>query len=155
MPRGMPQIEITYEVDVNGILSVNACEKSSGKAEKITIQNDSNRLSKEDIDRMLSDAEKFKEDDEKAQKRVEAKNKLENYLYNIKSSVLGEEKMKTSLGYDLPTVTNIVDENIKWLEQNGTVSTETFEEKQKEVEGLLMPLLQKAYQSNTPTPNEN
>ncbi|NBV29304.1 molecular chaperone DnaK, partial [bacterium] len=80
MPRGMPQIEITYEVDVNGILNVSACEKSSGKSEKITIQNESSRLSKEQIDKMISEAEKFKEQDEKAQKRVEAKNKLENYV---------------------------------------------------------------------------
>jgi heat shock protein 1/8 len=148
MPRGMPQIEITYEVDVNGILSVNACEKSSGKAEKITIQNDSNRLSKEEIERMLAEAEKFKEDDEKAQKRVESKNKLENYLYNIKSSVLGEEKMRTALGSDLTKVTNIVEENIKWLEQNSNATTEVFDQKQTEVEESLKHLLQKAYQSN-------
>jgi L1 cell adhesion molecule like protein len=150
MPRGMPQIEITYEVDVNGILNVSACEKSSGKSEKITIQNESSRLSKEQIEKMISDAELFKEQDEKAQKRIEAKNKLENYIYNIKSSVLGEEKMKSALGSDLDTVSNKVDETIKWLEQNSTVSTEEFEEKQKEVEGFLMPLVQKAYQANAP-----
>ena len=150
MPRGMPQIEITYEVDVNGILNVSACEKSSGKSEKITIQNESSRLSKEQIEKMISDAELFKEQDEKAQKRIEAKNKLENYIYNIKSNVLGEEKMKSALGSDLDTVSNKVDETIKWLEQNSTVSTEEFEEKQKEVEGFLMPLVQKAYQANAP-----
>jgi L1 cell adhesion molecule like protein len=150
MPRGMPQIEITYEVDVNGILNVSACEKSSGKSEKITIQNESSRLSKEQIDKMISEAEKFKEQDEKAQKRVEAKNKLENYVYNIKSSVLGEEKMKTALGSDLETVSNKVEETIKWLELNSSATTEEFEAKQKDVEGFLMPLVQKAYQSNAP-----
>jgi L1 cell adhesion molecule like protein len=154
MPRGMPQIEITYEVDVNGILNVSACEKSSGKSEKITIQNESSRLSKEQIDKMISDAEKFKEQDEKAQKRVEAKNKLENYIYNIKSSVLGEEKMKTALGSDLETVSNKVEETIKWLEQNTSATTEEFEAKQKDVEGFLMPLVQKAYQSNAPKDDE-
>ena len=154
MPRGMPQIEITYEVDVNGILNVSACEKSSGKSEKITIQNESSRLSKEQIDKMISDAEKFKEQDEKAQKRVEAKNKLENYVYNIKSSVLGEEKMKTALGSDLETVSNKVEETIKWLEQNSSATTEELEEKQKDVEGFLMPLVQKAYQSNAPKDDE-
>ena len=150
MPRGMPQIEITYEVDVNGILNVSACEKSSGKSEKITIQNESSRLSKDQIEKMISDAEKFKDQDEKAQKRIEAKNKLENYIYNIKSSVLEEEKMKVSLGSDLDTVTNKVEETIKWLEQNSSATTEEFESKQKEAEGILMPLVQKAYQSNAP-----
>jgi heat shock protein 1/8 len=154
MPRGMPQIEITYEVDVNGILNVSACEKSSGKSEKITIQNESSRLSKDQIEKMISDAEKFKEQDEKAQKRVEAKNKLENYVYNIKSSVLGEEKMKTALGSDLETVSNKVEETIKWLEQNTSATTEELEAKQKDVEGFLMPLVQKAYQSNAPKDDE-
>jgi len=154
MPRGTPQIEITYEVDVNGILNVSACEKSSGKSEKITIQNESSRLSKDQIDKMISDAEKFKEQDEKAQKRVDAKNKLENYVYNIKSSVLGEEKMKTALGSDLETVSNKVEEAIKWLEQNTSATTEEFEAKQKDVEEFLMPLVQKAYQSNAPKDDE-
>ena len=154
MPRGTPQIEITYEVDVNGILNVSACEKSSGKSEKITIQNESSRLSKDQIEKMISDAEKFKEQDEKAQKRVEAKNKLENYVYNIKSSVLGEEKMKTALGSDLETVSNKVEETIKWLEQNTSATTEELEAKQKDVEGFLMPLVQKAYQSNAPKDDE-
>ncbi len=151
MPRGMPQIEITYEVDVNGILNVSACEKSTGKSEKITIQNESNRLSKDQIEKMVSDAEKFKLDDELAQKRVEAKNNLENYVYNIRSSVLNEEKMKTALGSDLSTVETTVDETIKWLEDNKSATTEELEEKRKTVEALLMPLIQKAYQSNTPS----
>lgn len=150
MPRGVPQIEITYEVDVNGILQVNACEKSSGKTEKITIKNDSNRLSDEQIAQMLADAEKYKEEDEKAQKKVQAKNNLENYVYNIKSTVLNEEKMKTSLGSDYDTVNNTVEETFKWLEDNKSATTEEFEAKQKEVEEVLMPLVQKAYQSNMP-----
>jgi len=158
MPRGVPQIEITYEVDVNGILQVNACEKSSGKTEKITIKNDSNRLSDEQIAKMLADAEKYKEEDEKAQKKVQAKNNLENYVYNIKSTVLNEEKMKTSLGSDYDTVNNTVEETFKWLEDNKSATTEEFEAKQKEVEEVLMPLVQKAYQSNMPpqppTPNQ-
>ena len=134
MPRGVPQIEITYDVDVNGILNVSACEKSSGKSEKITIKNEQNKLSQEQIDKMISDAEKFKADDEKAQLQIDAKNKFENYIYNIKSSVLGEEKMKTALGDDLKMVTDTVEESIKWLEDNKKASLETFESKQKEVE---------------------
>jgi len=153
MPRGMPQIEITYEVDVNGILNVSACEKSTGKLEKITIQNESNRLSKEQIEKMIADGEKFKTEDEEAQKKIEAKNNLENYVYNIKSTVLNEEKMKTALGSDISTVETTVEETIKWLEENKSATILEFENKKKAVEEILMPLVQKAYQSNSPTPN--
>jgi L1 cell adhesion molecule like protein len=153
MPRGMPQIEITYEVDVNGILNVSACEKSSGKSEKITIQNESSRLSKEQIEKMVSDADKFKEDDEKAHKKIESKNKLENYLYNIKSTVLNEDKMKTALGDDVETVSSTVEEALKWLEESTVRTGEDYDEKQKEVEKILMPLVQKAYSANAPPPD--
>lgn len=151
MPRGTPQVEITYDVDANGIIQVSAVEKSTGKAEKITITNESNKLSKEDIERMVKEAEKFKDDDEKIKQRVEAKNKLENYCYNVKSTVLGDEKMKTALGSDLSTVETTVDEALKWLEQNGDASKEEMESKYKEVESKLMPLIAKAYQANAPS----
>ncbi len=150
MARGTPQIEITYDVDTNGILQVSAVEKSTGKAEKITIANESSRLSKEDIDRMVQEAEQFKADDEVVRIRVEAKNKLENYCYNTKSTVLGEEKMKTALGDDFATVETTINTTLKWLDENSNATTEEYEAKQKEVEGLLMPLVQKAYQSNMP-----
>jgi len=152
MPRGTPQIEITYEVDTNGILNVQACEKSSGKSEKITIKNESNKLTKEQIEKMISDAEKFKEDDEKAQKKVQAKNNLENYIYNVRSTVVNEDKMKTSLGDDHETVSKTVEDTIKWLDDNKNASTEEFEAKQKEVEATLMPLIQKAYQASAGEP---
>ena len=150
MQRGVPQIEITYDVDANGILQVSAVEKSTGKAEKITITNQSSRLSKEDIERMVKDAEKFKSDDDKVRQRVEAKNKLENYCYNIKSTVLGEEKMKTALGSDFETVEKTVNDTLTWIDNNLNSSAEQFGSKQKEVEGVLMPFIQKAYQSNVP-----
>ena len=149
MPRGTPQIEITYEVDSNGILQVSAVEKSTGKSEKITITNESNRLSKEDIEKMVKDGEKFKEDDEKLKNKIEAKNKLENYCCSIKSSMLNDEKMKSALGSDLEVVQKTVTETLEWLE-NPELTTEQFEEKYKQVEGVLMPLVQKAYQSNMP-----
>jgi len=150
MARGTPQIEITYDVDTNGILQVSAVEKSTGKAEKITITNESSRLSKEEIERMVKEAEQFKSDDDAVRLRVEAKNKLENYCYNTKSTVLGEEKMKTALGDDFATVETTINSTLKWLEENSNASTEEYEAKQKEVEGVLMPLVQKAYQSNMP-----
>lgn len=150
MMRGTPQIEITYDVDANGILQVSAVEKSTGKSEKITITNQSNRLSKDDIEKMVKDAEKFKDDDEKIRQRVEAKNKLEGYCYNVKTTVLGEEKMKTALGESFETVDKTVTEALKWIEENNNATTEQYEQKQKEVEGVLMPLIQKAYQANMP-----
>jgi L1 cell adhesion molecule like protein len=150
MPRGMPQIEITYEVDANGILQVSAVEKSTGKSEKITISNSSNKLNKEDIEKMVKEAEKFKEEDEKIVKRVEAKNKLEGYVYNVRSSMLNDEKMKKALGSDLEMVEKTVDETIKWIDENSNVDQQDFEDKLKEVEAVLMPLIQKAYQSNMP-----
>ena len=150
MPRGMPQIEISYEVDANGILQVSASEKSTGKSQKITIDNNNNHLSKEEIERMINDAEKFKEEDEKASKCVEAKNKLESYVYNIKSSVLNEDKFKTALGGDLETVSKTVEDTIKWLDDNKSATVEDYEAKQKEVEGVLSPLVQKAYSAAGP-----
>jgi heat shock 70kDa protein 1/2/6/8 len=154
MPRGTPQIEITYDVDANGILQVSAVEKSTGKSEKITITNQSSRLSKEEIDRMVEEAEKFKADDEKVRQRVEAKNKLENYCYNVKSTVLGEEKMKSALGSDVDTVTKTIDDTMKWLDEHANASVEEFDEKQKSVESVLMPLIQKAYQASVPAGSE-
>jgi L1 cell adhesion molecule like protein len=148
MPRGMPQIEISYELDANNILSVSAVEKSSGKSEKITIKNESNRLSKEDIERMVAEAEKYKEEDDKIKEKVEAKNKLEGYCFSVRSSMLDEEKMKTALGADAEVVEETIKEALTWLEADHT--KEEYDEKYKEVEGKLMPLVQKAYQQNMP-----
>ncbi len=148
MPRGVPQIEITYELDANNILSVSAVEKSSGKSEKITIKNESNRLSKEEIERMVAEAEKFKADDDKIKEKVEAKNKLEGYCFSVRSSMLEEEKMKTALGDDYNMVDETIKETLSWLE--GDHEKEEYEAKQKEVEGKLMPVIQKAYQANAP-----
>jgi heat shock protein 1/8 len=148
MPRGMPQIEITYELDANNILSVSAVEKSSGKSEKITIKNESNRLSKEDIERMVAEAEKYKEEDEKIKEKVEAKNKLEGYCFSVRSSMLEDAKMKTALGSDAEVVENTIKDALTWLEAEHT--KEEYDEKYKEVEGKLMPLVQKAYQQNMP-----
>ena len=154
MRRGTPQIEITYELDANGILQVSAVEKSTGKSEKITISNSSNKLSKEEIEKMVSEAEKFKAEDELVANRIEAKNKLEGYVYNVKSSVVQEEKMKNALGSDLSTVETTVEETLKWLE-NPDHTTEEYETKHKEVEAVLSPLVQKAYQTAGASPDSN
>merc|ERR1712061_434572 len=95
-PRGVPQVEVTFDVDANGILNVSAVEKGSGKAEKITITNDKGRLSNEEIEKMVNDAEKFKDEDDKQKERIAAKNSLESYIFNLKSS-LDNEDVKTKL----------------------------------------------------------
>lgn len=149
MPRGTPQIEITYDLDANGILSVSAVEKSSGKSEKITITNDKNRLSKDDIERMVEEAEKFKDDDEKMRKKVEAKNSLESYCFQMKQTVLDEEKMQETLGDQKEELEKMVNDTLDWLDEEHT--TEEMEAKQKELSEKFTPLLMKAYQQNPPT----
>ena len=148
MPRGSPQIEIAYDVDANGILQVSAVEKSSGKAEKITITNQSSKLSQEDIERMVKEAELFKDEDEKIKLRIEAKNKLEQYCYTTKSSLT--DKLKETLGSDCDTVEKTINDTLQWIEANNNASTEEFDEKYKEVESLLQPLIMKAYQATNP-----
>jgi heat shock protein 1/8 len=148
MPRGMPQIEITYELDANNILSVSAVEKSSGKSEKITIKNESNRLSKEDIERMVAEAEKYKDEDNLIKEKVEAKNKLEGYCLSVRSSMIDDAKMKTALGTDAEVVENTLKDALTWMEAEHT--KEEYDAKHKEVEGVLMPIIQKAYQANMP-----
>jgi len=145
-PRGVPQIEVTYDVNADGIMNVSAQDKSTGNVKKITIKNDKGRLSQADIDRMVNEAEKFKEEDEKTRKRVEAKNGLEGYIFGIRNSINGELASKVDPS-DKTTINKIVDETLKWIESNQDASVETYESKQKEVEGKLMPIMQKAYQA--------
>merc|ERR1712216_459432 len=91
MPRGQPQIDVTFDIDANGILNVSAVEKSTGKEQKITITNDKGRLSQDEIERMVSEAEKYKAEDDANRNRIEAKNGLENYCYSLKGSISGDE----------------------------------------------------------------
>jgi heat shock 70kDa protein 1/2/6/8 len=155
MPRGVPQIEICYDIDANGILNVNASEKSTGKAEKITITNDQNHLSKEDIDKMIKEAEKYKEDDEKLRQVIEAKNSLENYCFSTKNNVLSNDQLKGNISEeDSKTIENLVEETIKWLDEaDSNLKVEEYQDKQKEVESIINPILQKAYQSAIPEDN--
>jgi L1 cell adhesion molecule like protein len=146
MPRGVPQIEVTYDVDANGILNVAAVEKSTGKSNKITITNDKARLSKEDIDRMVSEAEKFAEEDKVRMERVEARNGLEAYLYNSRNT-LREDKVKDAIGEDVVKSTeDVIQEGIDWLSANESADTDAFKEKQKEVEEKIRPVFMKLYQ---------
>lgn len=147
MPRGQPQIEVTYDIDANGILNVNAVEKSTGKENKITITNDTGRLTKEDIERMVDEAEKFKETDEANKTRIEAKNTLENSAYQFKSSV-NDEKIASKLDTaDKDTIMNACDDVISWLDANNDADKDAFEQKTTELESVCHPIMQKLYAS--------
>ena len=146
-PRGVPQIEVTFDIDANGILNVSASDKSTGKQNKITITNDKGRLSKDDIERMVSDAEKFKADDEKQKERIAAKNGLESYCFNMKTTV-EDEKVKDKISDDdKKKISDKCDEAIKWLDANQLAEVDEFNEKQKEVEAVCSPVITKLYQS--------
>merc|ERR1712178_114593 len=145
-PRGVPQIEVTFDIDANGVLNVSAMDKSSGKQNKITITNDKGRLSKEEIERMVNDAETFKAEDEKQKERISAKNNLESYCFNMKST-LDDEKLKDKISdSDKETITKKCDEIIKWLDANQLAEVDEFTDKQKEVEGICNPIITKLYQ---------
>merc|ERR1719158_1210659 len=145
-PRGVPQIEVTFDVDANGVLNVSAEDKSSGKQEKITITNDKGRLSKEEIEKMVNDAEQYKAEDEKQKEKISAKNNLESYCFNMKSTI-EDEKLKDKIGEsDKEAITKKCDETIKWLDANQLAEVDEFQDKQKEVEGVCNPIITKLYQ---------
>lgn len=145
MPRGVPQIEVTYDVDANGILNVSAAEKSTGKSQKITITNEKGRLSKEDIERMVSDAEKAADEDKKAMERVEAKNELEGYLYNARNSIR-DEKVKEKLDSSVISRAEvIINGHIEWLDEHAEESTEAYKARYKEAENEIRPILMQLY----------
>ena len=147
MPRGQPQIEITYDLDANSILNVTAVEKSTGKNNKIVITNDKGRLSKDDIDRLVKEAEKFKEEDNKVKERIEAKNGCEQYCYQIKQTI-GDAKLKDKFSEDeKKQIEGKVDEVLKWVNDNPAASKEEYDAKVKEIEGIFNPIMQKIYQS--------
>lgn len=145
MPRGVPQIEVTFDIDANGILNVSAAEKSTGKSNKITITNDKGRLSREEVDRLVEEAAKHEAEDKARFERIEARNQLESYLYNARNS-LQEEKVKEKLGADAETALSTVSEEIQWLETHQDEEKEVYAEKQKEVEGKIRPTMMKLYQ---------
>jgi len=146
-PRGVPQIEVTFDVDANGILNVSAVDKSTGKENKITITNDKGRLSKEEIERMVQDAEKFKADDEKQKERISAKNSLESYCFNMKSTV-EDDKFKDKVPEeDRNKILEACNDAIKWLDANQLGEKEEYGHKQKEIEQICNPIITKMYQA--------
>jgi L1 cell adhesion molecule like protein len=136
MPRGQPQVEVVFDIDSNGILNVSASEKSTGKTNKITITNDKGRLSADEIERMVAEAEKYKEQDEQFRERVDAKNKFESYLYQVKNSLNSAK----------PDDKTMIDSKLKefesWLENHPSEEKDAYEEKQKEFETVFTKIMQ-------------
>ena len=145
MPRGVPKIKVVFDVDTNGILQVSATEDSTGKTNKIVIKNDKERLSDEQINNMIKDAEKFAEDDKRVKEKIDAKNRLENYVYNVRNSIDNEE-LKKKLGEEnYKTLNNIVMDTIQWFDDNQESDKDTYDQKYKNLEDEIKPLMMKAY----------
>jgi len=144
-PRGKPQIEVTFDIDANGIMQVNAQDKTTGKSNKITITNDKGRLSADEVEKMVRDAERYAEEDKKSREKVEAKNGLEQYAYTLKQSIT-EEGVKDKLSDgDKQAVEKACDEAIRWIESNPEATKDAFEEEKKKLEGVAMPIMSKIY----------
>jgi heat shock protein 1/8 len=142
MPRGVPQVDVTFDLDANGILNVSAVEKSTGKEQKITIKNDKGRLSQDEIERLVQEAEKYKSEDEANRARVEAKNSLENYAFQVRNSI-NDEKLSGALSAeDKKKIDDAVTKTSSWLNSNQHAEKEEYEEKQKELEKIVTPILQ-------------
>jgi L1 cell adhesion molecule like protein len=142
-PRGVPQIEVTFDVDVNGILQVTAVEKGSGKSQKITITNDKGRLNKEDIDKLIKEAETYAEQDKENRERIEAKNELENYCFNMKNTV-SKEDVKISKS-DKEKIESAIKETLDWLDGNSLASKDEFKSKMDELLKISTPIVQGMY----------
>merc|ERR1712085_2303 len=146
-PRGVPQIEVSFEVDANGILQVAAEDKGTGKAEKITITAEKGRLSEEEIECMVREAEEFAEEDKKVKDRIDAKNGLESYLYNLKNTLEDDEKGVADQlsAEDKKELEDIIDETLDWMDENPEADKEDYDAKQKEVEQVANPIMQNVY----------
>jgi len=142
MPRGVPQIDVTFDIDANGILNVSACEKSTGKEQKITITNDKGRMTPEEIERLVQEAERYKAEDEANRTRVEAKNSLENYAFQMRNSINDEKMAGQMKPEDKEKVEAAIKEATDWLDANPNAEKEEYEEKQKTLEGVCLPILQ-------------
>lgn len=146
-PRGVPQIEVTFEVDANGILQVSAEDKGTGKSEKITITAEKGRLSEEEIERMVREAEQYADEDKKVKERIDARNGLESYLYNLKNTLEdGEKGLADSISAeDKKELQDMVDETLDWMDENPEADKEDYDAKHKEVEQVANPIMRNVY----------
>ncbi|KAL5511185.1 SSA2 [Sanghuangporus vaninii] len=149
-PRGVPQIEVTFDIDANGILNVSASDKTTGKSNRITITNDKGRLSKEDIERMVKEAEQFKSEDEAEAARIASKNGLESFAYNLRNSI-NDEKVKSKFEASadgktkLKELEDAINETITWLDANQQAAKDEYEDRQKHLETVSNPIMQWLY----------
>ena len=143
-PRGVPQIEVSFDVDANGIMNIEACEKGTGKKNNITITNDDSRLSKDDIERMVQEAEKFKEEDEKIQEKIESKNKLESFVYQVKNSTTDEKVLEKLDSDDLTTINTSLNDVESWLNSED-YEKEDYEKKYIEFNNIVTPIMKKIH----------
>jgi len=155
-PRGVPQIEVTFEIDANGVLQVSAEDKGAGNKEKITITNDQNRLTPEDIEQMIKDAETFADEDAKLKSKVESRNELESYAYSLKNQINDKEKLGAKISdEDKEKIEEAVNEKISWLESNQEADDEDFKKQKKELEETVQPIIAQLYQgAGGPPPEE-
>lgn len=142
-PRGVPKIEVSFDVDANGILSISASDQASGKTESLTITSEKGRLSDEEIERMVAEAEEFADQDAKEKDKIEARNGLESYLYNAKSSISDMANIDED---DKESVLKTIDEALEWMEDSPAAEKDEYDEKQKEVESVVNPIMKKAYE---------
>jgi len=153
-PRGVPQIEVSFEIDANGILNVGAEDKGTGQAEKITITNDKGRLTQEEIQRMVEEAEEFAEEDKKVREKIEARTALENYVYSMKNTLSdGEKGVADKISdEDKEAVEKALEEANEWLDDNQDAEKEDFDEKLKEVQEICSPIISKVYRESGGAP---
>merc|ERR1712157_396859 len=156
-PRGVPQIEVSFEVDANGILQVSAEDKGTGKAEKITITAEKGRLSEEDIERMVREAEQYAEEDRNVKERIDARNGLESYVYNLKNQLEDDENGLADKisSEDKKELQDMIDEALDWIEKNPDAEKEEYDEKQKDVENVANPIMRNMYSGGTGGENED
>lgn len=155
-PRGIPQIEVTFVIDANGILNVSAEDKGTGKKNNIVIQKDTNRLSKEDIERMINDAETFAEEDKALKERIDAKHELESMTYNLKNQINDSEKLGGKLTEDeKSSIESSVEATIQWLDKNPDAALEDFKEQKRSLESVVNPIVSRIYQNSDNSSQEN
>lgn len=145
-PRGVPQITVCFDIDANGILNVSAEDKTAGLKNKITITNDKGRLTQEEIEKMVQDAEKYKSEDEEHQKKVEAKNALENYAYNMRNTIRDDNVASKLDSGDKKKIEDAVESAVQWLDANQLAEIDEFQDKMKELEGICNPIISRMYQ---------
>ena len=146
----MPQIEVTFDIDANGILNVTAKDKSTNKSNTITISNDKGRLSAEEIERMVNDAEKFQDEDKKVKEKIDLRNSIENYLYQVKSS-FSEKEISDKLGDSKKELEKIVEEGLDWLDNNYSADVEELKSKKSELESKINPIMSSLHRPNNQT----